>query len=100
MLQYEEEQAVASLQPSSLQIYYCPLGESESSQTSEESRETGDSGNFSHDEAETGSPNICQRPFVCEDISGQSENVVKSGGMSQREDASSCVLNICGPSSA
>ncbi|XP_017554779.1 protogenin B [Pygocentrus nattereri] len=97
VLQYEEEQAVASLQPSSLQNFYRPLGESESSQTSEGSRDTGDSGNFSHDEAETSSPNICQQPFVCEDKRGPSENVatVNHGGISKREDTSSCVLNVC-----
>ncbi|KAI4877287.1 hypothetical protein NFI96_011843, partial [Prochilodus magdalenae] len=97
VLQYEEEQAVASLQPSSLQIFYRPLGESESSQTSEGSRETGDSGNFSHDEAETNSPDICQRAFAFKDERDSSENIatVNHGGISRREDATSCVLNVC-----
>lgn len=57
VLRYEEEQPVVSAQGSSLHILYCPLGESESSQTSDTgSRETGDSGNCSQDETETSSP--------------------------------------------
>ncbi|XP_007244471.4 protogenin B isoform X2 [Astyanax mexicanus] len=101
VLQYEEEQAVASLQPPSLQIFYRPLGESESSQASEGSRETGDSGNFSQDEAESSSPNsspnISQPPFICLDKCGPSENAAteKHGGSSQSAKTSSCVLNIC-----
>ncbi|KAI7811710.1 Protogenin B [Triplophysa rosa] len=57
VLRYEEEQPVVSAQGSSLHILYRPLGESESSQTSDPgSRETGDSGNCSQDETETSSP--------------------------------------------
>lgn len=53
-LRYEEDQPVVSAQGSSLHIFYRPLGESESSQTSDTgSRETGDSGNCSQDETET-----------------------------------------------
>ncbi|XP_047676120.1 protogenin B isoform X2 [Tachysurus fulvidraco] len=52
VLQYEQEHGGTSLQPSSLQVFYRPLGESESSQSSENSGETGDSGNFSQDETE------------------------------------------------
>ncbi|XP_066523098.1 protogenin B [Hoplias malabaricus] len=101
VLQYEEEQTVASLQPSSLPIFYHPLGETESSQTSESSRETGDSGNFSHDEAETSSPNTCQRPFDYEDQTGPSEHATEEhGGIYPRDDTSSCVLNICAHTSA
>ncbi|KAF7701955.1 hypothetical protein HF521_001238 [Silurus meridionalis] len=59
VLQYEQEHAGTSLQHPSLQVFYCPLGESESSQTSEGSGETGDSGNFSQDEADSTSSNMC-----------------------------------------
>ncbi|XP_051975727.1 LOW QUALITY PROTEIN: protogenin B-like, partial [Xyrauchen texanus] len=55
-LRYGEKRAVASAQVSSLQILYRPPGESESSQTSDGSREMADSGNVSHDEAESSSP--------------------------------------------
>lgn len=49
VLQFEQEQPGTSLQ----KVFYQPFGESESSQTSESSRETGDSGNFSQDEPES-----------------------------------------------
>lgn len=58
VLQYEQEQAGTSHQHSSLQVFYQPLGESESSQSSEGSGETGDSGNFSQDESEANSSDI------------------------------------------
>ncbi|KAM9497183.1 protogenin B [Clarias gariepinus] len=60
VLQYEQEQVGTPLQHSPLQVFYQPLGESESSQTSEGSGETGDSGNFSQDEAEPHSSKICE----------------------------------------
>lgn len=57
VLQYEEERPVVSAQGSSLHMFYRPLGESESSQTSDAgSRETGDSGNCSQDETDSSSP--------------------------------------------
>lgn len=82
VLQYEQEQTGTSLQHSSLQVFYHPLGESESSQTSEGSGETGDSGNFSQDEAEP-EPNI---PDNREKKRNSSENL---------GDASTFVLKIC-----
>ncbi|XP_062858479.1 protogenin B [Trichomycterus rosablanca] len=87
VLQCEQEQPVASLQPSSLQIFYRPLGESESSQTSESSTETSDSGNYSNDEAEQHIPNN-QLSIVCED------NRCDTAGVFQSEKTSSCVVNI------
>ncbi|XP_076863355.1 protogenin B [Brachyhypopomus gauderio] len=96
VLQYEEEQAVP-LQPSSLQILYRPLGESESSQTSEGSRETGDSGNFSHDEVETSSPDTCQQSFVGEDGRSSTGDFATERYFEapQKEETSSHVLNAC-----
>ncbi|KAK1789729.1 hypothetical protein P4O66_015628, partial [Electrophorus voltai] len=86
VLQYEEKQAVLPLQPSSLQILFRPLGESESSQTSEGSRETGDSGNFSNDDVETSSPDTCQQSFVGEDGRSSPGDFVreKYAGVTQR----------------
>lgn len=60
VLQYEQEHGGASLQPSSLQVFYRPLGESESSQSSENSGETGDSGNFSQDETEPNDSDVSE----------------------------------------
>ncbi|XP_017340479.1 protogenin B isoform X2 [Ictalurus punctatus] len=76
VLQYEQEQGAASLQHSSLQVFYQPLGESESSQTSEGSGETGDSGNFSQDEAEPNSSNICEEKRNSSENVGDTSNVV------------------------
>ncbi|XP_062318529.1 protogenin B-like [Osmerus eperlanus] len=56
VLRYEERLGASPLQPSSLQILYSPLGDSESSQTSEGSHETGDSGHYSNEEAEMSNP--------------------------------------------
>ncbi|KAK3558832.1 hypothetical protein QTP86_028730 [Hemibagrus guttatus] len=81
VLQYEQENAGTSLQPSSLQVFYQPLGESESSQTSEGSGETGDSGNFSQDEAEPNGSTVCE-----EKRKNGSENV---------GDVSNIVVKIC-----
>uniref|UniRef100_A0AAY4ER63 Protogenin n=1 Tax=Denticeps clupeoides TaxID=299321 RepID=A0AAY4ER63_9TELE len=53
VLRYEEELNVCALQPSSLERVYGPLGDAEGSQNSNGSRETSDSGNYSHDESET-----------------------------------------------
>lgn len=77
VLQYEQEQASASLQHSALQVFYQPLGESESSQTSEGSGETGDSGNFSQDEAEPNSSNICEEKRNSSEYVGDASNIVK-----------------------
>ncbi|XP_060770584.1 protogenin B [Neoarius graeffei] len=77
VLQYEQEQASASLQHSALQVFYQPLGESESSQTSEGSGETGDSGNFSQDEAEPNSSNICEEKRNSSENVGDASNIVK-----------------------
>ncbi|XP_053498053.1 protogenin B [Ictalurus furcatus] len=76
VLQYEQEQVAASLQHSSSQVFYQPLGESESSQTSEGSGETGDSGNFSQDEAEPNSSNICEEKRNSSENVGDTSNVV------------------------
>lgn len=76
VLQYEEEQAGTSLQHSSLQVFYQPLGESESSQTSEGSGETGDSGNFSQDEAEPGISDICKEKRNSSEHARESLDVV------------------------
>lgn len=79
VLQYEQENAGTSLQPSSSQVFYQPLGESESSQTSESSGETGDSGNFSQDEAEPNSSTIREEKRIngSENVSDESNVVVK-----------------------
>lgn len=80
VLQYEQEQeqeqASTSLQHSSLQVFYQPHRESESSQTSEGSGETGDSGNFSEDEAEPNSPDICEKKRNSSENVGDTSNVV------------------------
>ncbi|KAG7324116.1 hypothetical protein KOW79_012132 [Hemibagrus wyckioides] len=79
VLQYEQENAGTSLQPSSLQVFYQPFGKSESSQTSESSGETGDSGNFSQDEAELNSSTIREekRKNGSENVGDESNVVVK-----------------------
>nr|XP_055049304.1 protogenin B [Misgurnus anguillicaudatus] len=85
VLCYEDEERVVSPQSSSLHILYHPLGESESSQTSETSgRETSDSGNCTHDETQTSSPN---RSSITPDDTVHNE----------LQETSICAVSLCGP---
>ncbi|XP_006628841.2 protogenin A isoform X1 [Lepisosteus oculatus] len=52
VLTYEEESPSGQNQPASLQALFGPAGDTEHSQNSEGSHETGDSGRYSHDEME------------------------------------------------
>ncbi|XP_066557440.1 protogenin A isoform X1 [Amia ocellicauda] len=52
VLTYEEESPSSLQPPTSLQVLFGPLGDTEHSQNSEGSHETGDSGRYSHDEME------------------------------------------------
>ncbi|XP_036391442.1 protogenin A-like [Megalops cyprinoides] len=51
-LRYEEELPSPPHQPTSLKVLFGPQGDTEGSQNSEGSHETGDSGRYSHDETE------------------------------------------------
>ncbi|XP_060743455.1 protogenin B [Tachysurus vachellii] len=79
VLQYEQEHGGTCVQPSSLQVFYRPLGESESSQSSENSGETADSGNFSQDETEPNGSNerVEKRNNVSENVGDVSNVAVK-----------------------
>ncbi|XP_036400225.1 protogenin A [Megalops cyprinoides] len=52
VLRYEDESPSSLCQPASLEVLLGPRGDSEGSQNSEGSHETGDSGRYSHDETE------------------------------------------------
>ncbi|XP_051978490.1 protogenin B-like [Xyrauchen texanus] len=88
---YEEEEAVASAQAHCPQIPFRPLGESESSQTSDGSRETADSGNFSHDVAEN-SPNLS--PCRSDDNEKCSDDALRNE--LRVSEMSICVASVCG----
>ncbi|KAG9341152.1 hypothetical protein JZ751_019591, partial [Albula glossodonta] len=75
-MRYEEELPSSPQQTTSLKVLFGPLGDTEGSQNSEGSHETGDSGRYSHDETEMTSSGHSSRPpsLRAEDSGGSVES--------------------------
>ncbi|XP_041965328.1 protogenin B [Alosa sapidissima] len=98
LLRYEEELTVANQQPVCLRLSCGPLGDSESSHTSDGSRETGDSGHYSHEEssesADTSPPGPGaqeQQECLTEEMSGECVSEELSGESLSEEMSGVCV---------